>query len=60
MQRKPSEVVRMAVAEFLQFGEAPSDRPADRATVDPYAEERHSRHAIRRREYLVTKLRRVR
>jgi hypothetical protein len=61
MQRKPSEVVRIAVKEFLQAPEHPVELPAERVrdligslnTAIPDLATRH-------REYLVKKLRRGR
>ena len=61
MQRKPSEVVRMAVTEFLQVSDLPSERPAERVrdligsleTGVPDLAQRH-------REYILKTLRRGR
>ena len=59
MDRKPSEVVRMAVAEFLQIGEIPAERPVERVrdligSLKSGVPDLASRH----REHLLTKLRR--
>jgi hypothetical protein len=59
MQRKPSEVVRMAVAEFLQISDDRPESPAKRVkhligsiqTGTPDL-------ALRHREYVLNKLRR--
>jgi Arc/MetJ-type ribon-helix-helix transcriptional regulator len=61
MQRKPSEVVRMAVAEFLQIPEQPEERPAERVRdLIGSLESGVPDLAIRHREYLLKKLRRGR
>jgi predicted DNA-binding protein len=61
MQRKPSEVVRMAVTEFLQISEHPQERPAERVrdligSLKTGVPDLATRH----REYIVKKLRRGR
>jgi hypothetical protein len=61
MQRKPSEVVRLAVAEFLRIEEQPAERPAERVS-DLIGSLRSGVPdlAVHHREYLVKKLRRAR
>jgi hypothetical protein len=61
MQRKPSEVVRLAVAEFLRIEEQTADRPAERVK-DLIGSLRSGIPdlAVHHREYLVRKLRRAR
>jgi hypothetical protein len=61
MKRKPSEVVRMAVAEFLQISEPENGRPAERVkrllgSLDSGVPDLATRH----REHLLKKLRRAR
>ena len=61
MQRKPSEVVRMAVQEFLEISGQPAERPAERVrdligSLDSGIPDLATRH----REYVVKKLRRGR
>ena len=61
MQRKPSEVVRMAVVEFLNLPEESQERPAERVrdligTLQTGVPDL----AVRHREYLLKKLRRGR
>jgi ribbon-helix-helix CopG family protein len=61
MQRKPSEVVRMAVMEYLQTSDEPRNRSAARArnligSIDTGIPDL----AVRHREYLLKKLRRDR
>jgi Arc/MetJ-type ribon-helix-helix transcriptional regulator len=61
MQRKPSEVVRMAVAEFLEIADRPKERPAERVrdligSLQSGVPDLASRH----REHLLSKLRRGR
>jgi hypothetical protein len=61
MQRKPSEVVRMAVTEFLQMPEQARKRPAEQ--VDDLIGSLRTGVpdlAVRHREYIVKKLRRGR
>ena len=61
MQRKPSEVVRMAVAEFLQISDEPADYPAKRVQhLIGSVESRVPDLSVRHREYVLKKLRRVR
>ena len=61
MQRKPSEVVRMAVAEFLQMSDEPADFPSKRVQhLIGSLESRVPDLAVRHREHLLNKLRRVR
>jgi predicted transcriptional regulator len=61
MRRKPSEVVRMAVSEFLQIDEPRRKRSADRVqALIGSLESGLPDMAIRHRELLVTKLRRGR
>ena len=61
MQRKPSEVIRMAVIEFLQIPEESPKRPADRVhhligSLDTGIPDL----AVRHRKYILKKLRRGR
>ena len=61
MQRKPSEVVRMAVMEYLQMSDEPKGHPADRVrhligSLDTGIPDL----AIHHREYILKKLRRGR
>jgi len=61
MQRKPSEVVRMAVKEFLEISEQPEERPAERARdLIGSLKSGVPDLAVRHREYLLKKLRRGR
>ncbi len=61
MQRKPSEVVRMAVREFLQITDHPEERPAERARdLIGSLQTGVPDLALRHREYLLKKLRRGR
>ena len=59
MQRKPSEVVRMAVKEFLQIQSEPQERPAERVR-DLIGSLRSGVPdlATRHREHVLAKLRR--
>jgi predicted transcriptional regulator len=59
MQRKPSEVVRMAVTEFLQVTDQPRQRSAARDLIGSL-ETGIPDLAIRHREYVIKKLRRGR
>jgi hypothetical protein len=61
MRRKPSEVVRMAVSEFLQISESSAGRPADRVrdligSIESGIPDMAKRH----RQLLIQKLRRAR
>ena len=61
MKRKPSEVVRIAVSEFLQVEDAPLERPAERVRdLIGSLKSGIPDLATRHREYLVKKLRRGR
>lgn len=61
MQRKPSEVVRMAVAEFLQMPDESTDAPAKRVShLMGSVETGIPDLAVRHREYVLKKLRRGR
>ena len=61
MQRKPSEVVRMAVTEFLQIPEQLHERPAERVRdLIGSLQSGVPDLAVRHREYLLKKLRRGR
>jgi hypothetical protein len=61
MQRKPSEVVRMAVMEFLQISDQPHELPAERVRdLIGSLQSRVPDLAVRHREYLIKKLRRAR
>jgi hypothetical protein len=61
MQRKPSEVVRLAVIEFLKIDDQPAEHPAERVK-DLIGSLRSGIPdlAIRHREYIIKKLRRAR
>ena len=61
MQRKPSDVVRLAVVEFLKIDEQPAERPVERVR-DLIGSIRSGIPdlAVRHRQYLVKKLRRAR
>ncbi len=61
MQRKPSEVVRMAVAEFLQLTDETNEAPAERVkhligSLDSGIPDL----AVNHRKYILKKLRRAR
>ena len=61
MDRKPSEVVRMAVSEFLQLPKGPTERPAERVrdligSLQSGVPDLASKH----REHVLKKLRRGR
>jgi hypothetical protein len=59
MKRKPSEVVRIAVAEFLQISIEPSESPGNQVKhLIGSLESGVSDLAVRHREYLLKKLRR--
>ena len=61
MQRKPSEVVRMAVAEFLELTDTSAKLPAQRVKhLIGSVESRIPDLAVRHREYILKKLRRAR
>jgi Arc/MetJ-type ribon-helix-helix transcriptional regulator len=61
MQRKPSEVVRMAIREFLDVSEAPRERPVERVRqLIGSLQSGVPDLAVRHREYLIQKLRRAR
>ena len=61
MQRKPSEVVRLAVMEFLQISDQSHELPAERARdLIGSLQSKVPDLAVRHREYLIKKLRRVR
>ena len=61
MQRKPAEVVRMAVAEFLQISDEPTESPAQRVKhLIGSLETGVPDLALRHREYVLKKLRRGR
>ena len=61
MKRKPSEVIRMAVSEFLQISEPGSGRPAERVkSLLGSLESGVPDLATRHREHLIKKLRRAR
>ena len=61
MQRKPSEVVRMAVAEFLQLSHEAEESPVKRVGhLIGSLDSRVPDLAIRHREYVLKKLRRGR
>ena len=61
MQRKPSEVVRMAVAEFLEFSDSSAKPRAARVKhLIGSVESGISDLALRHREYVLKKLRRGR
>lgn len=58
MQRKPSEVVRMAVAEFLQMSDVPVESPAKRVKhLIGSLETGIPDLAVRHRAYILKKLR---
>jgi hypothetical protein len=56
LQRKPSEVVRMAVAEFLELQKEPEERPAERVrdligslrSGVPDLAEKHREHILKK------------
>jgi len=59
--RKPSELVRMAVTEFLQIAEQPSESPAERVrNVIGSVRSGVPDLALRHRQYIIKKLRRGR
>ena len=61
MQRRPSEVVRMAVTEFLQIPDDPQERPAERVRdLIGSLQSGVPDLAVRHRDYLLKKLRRGR
>lgn len=61
MQRKPSEVVRLAVMEFLQISNQPHELPAERVrNLIGSLQSGIPDLAVRHREYLIKKLRRAR
>jgi predicted DNA-binding protein len=61
MQRKPSEVVRMAVAEFLQMEDQSVEQPANRIKhLIGSVESGIPDLAMRHREYVLKKLKRGR
>ena len=61
MQRKPSEVVRMAVREFLQASDQPQERPAERVRdLIGSLQSGIPDLAVRHREHILKKLRRGR
>jgi hypothetical protein len=61
MQRKPSEIVRMAVMEFLQIRGEPLERPVERVKdLIGSLQSGVPDLAVRHREYLVKKLHRGR
>jgi hypothetical protein len=61
MKRKPSEVVRMAVAEFLQLTDQPVEPPSQRVKhLIGSVETGIPDLAVRHREYILKKLRRAR
>ena len=61
MQRKPSEVVRIAVREFLEISEHSQERPAERVRdLVGSLQSGVPDLAIRHRDYLIKKLRRAR
>ena len=61
MQRKPSEVVRLAVTEFLQISDQPHELPAERVRdLIGSLQSGVPDLAVRHREYLIKKLRRGR
>ena len=61
MQRKPSELVRMAVAEFLQLTDQPDVSPSKRVRrLIGSVKSDIPDLALRHREYILTKLRRAR
>ena len=61
MQRRPSEVVRMAVTEFLQIPDAARGRPSNRVRhLIGSLQSGVPDLAVRHRDYIVKKLRRGR
>ena len=61
MQRKPSEIVRMAVEEFLQMSDEAAQPPAKRVShLIGSIETGIPDLALRHREYILKKLRRGR
>ena len=61
MQRKPSEIVRMAVTEFLQIPDQHRERPAERVRdLIGSLQTGVPDLALRHREYILKKLRRGR
>jgi hypothetical protein len=61
MQRKPSEVVRIAVREFLEISDQPQERPAERVRdLIGSLQSGVSDLAVRHRDHLIKKLRRAR
>lgn len=61
MQRKPSEVVRLAVREFLEISEQSQERPVERVRdLIGSLQSGVPDLAVRHREYLIKKLRRAR
>jgi hypothetical protein len=61
MKRKPSEVVRIAVSEFLQLSDSPTEKPLERVRdLIGSLESGIPDLATRHREHLVNKLRRGR
>jgi hypothetical protein len=61
MNRKPSEVVRMAVIEFLEVADEPAAPPAERVKrLIGSVETGIPDLAVRHREYILKKLRRGR
>jgi hypothetical protein len=61
MHRKPSEVVRMAVAEFLELSDTPAKPPAERVKhLIASVESGIPDLAVRHREYILKKLSRGR
>jgi predicted DNA-binding protein len=61
MQRKPSEVVRMAVKEFLEISDQPAGRSVDRVrNLIGSLESGKPDLATRHREHIIKKLRRGR
>ena len=61
MQRKPSEVVRLAVMEFLQIPDQPQELPAERVRdLIGSLQSGVSDLAVRHREHLIKKLNRAR
>jgi len=61
MQRKPSEIIRMAVTEFLRLPGQRKEKPADKVrTLIGSLESGIPDLAVRHREYILKKLRRGR
>jgi len=61
MQRKPSEIVRMAVSEFLQIPDQPQEQPAERVRdLIGSLQTDVPDLALRHREYVLKNLRRGR